>query len=137
VSHSISTDSEGRDIFVVDAHRDRKRLGVGNTAVGAFSLFSLTIGDNNTAVGAGALDLNKGDSNTAVGAAALLLNVFGTQNTAVGTAALENNASGNNNTANGAFAPRRARLSRGLTSGWLTRIAAVSDLLCDRMKSFA
>jgi len=78
--------------------------GVGNTAIGAYSLFSNSLADANTAVGAGSLDLNQGDSNTAVGAAALLLNVFGTRNAAVGTAALEFNSNGTDNTAIGAFA---------------------------------
>src|SRR5215470_12781900 len=64
--------------------------GVANTALGAYSMFSTTTASFNTAVGAGALDLNTGDSNTAVGVAALLLNT-GTENTAVGTAALESN----------------------------------------------
>ena len=61
-------------------------------------------GVNNTAVGAGALDLNNGNNNTAVGTAALLLNTTGGDNTAVGVAALELNSTGINNTANGAFA---------------------------------
>jgi len=78
--------------------------GVGNTAIGTFSLFSVSTGNFNTALGAGSLDLNLGDSNTATGAAALLFNTIGTQNTAVGTAALESNNKGANNTASGAFA---------------------------------
>jgi hypothetical protein len=90
--------------------------GVANSAFGAFSQFSITTGNFNTAVGAGALDLNNADSNTAIGTAALLLNTFGaglhsgTQNTAVGTAALEINTGGANqgegsfNGAVGAFA---------------------------------
>jgi hypothetical protein len=90
--------------------------GIANSAFGAFSQFSITTGNFNTAVGAGALDLNNADSNTAVGAAALLLNTFGagaqtgTENTAVGTAALEINSGGANfsdgsfNGAVGAFA---------------------------------
>ena len=57
-------------------------LGLGNTAIGTFSLFSVTAGSFNTAVGAGALDLNTADSNTATGAAALLFNTTGTENTA-------------------------------------------------------
>jgi len=64
-------------------------------------LFSVTTGSFNTAVGAGALDLNTADSNTATGAAALLFNTTGTENTANGTAALEFNTTGSNNTANG------------------------------------
>jgi hypothetical protein len=63
-------------------------LGLGNTAIGTFSLFSVTTGNFNTAVGAGALDLNTADSNTATGAAALLLNTTGTNNTANGVATL-------------------------------------------------
>jgi trimeric autotransporter adhesin len=70
--------------------------GVGNTGIGTFSLFSVTTGNFNTAVGAGALDLNTGDSNTAIGTAALLFNTTGTENTAIGTAALEFNHSGLN-----------------------------------------
>jgi hypothetical protein len=63
--------------------------GVANSAFGAYSMFSLTVGNFNTAVGVAALDLNNADSNTAVGAAALLLNTDGTENTATGTAALQ------------------------------------------------
>src|ERR1051325_2008347 len=77
--------------------------GLGNTALGAYSLFSTSIGNFNTAVGAGALDLNTGDSNTAVGAAALLLNT-GTENTATGVDALVFNEDGAQDTADGAFA---------------------------------
>ena len=79
--------------------------GVGNTAVGWYSLFGTTTSNYNTAVGAGALDLNTADSNTAVGTAALLLNTMGTLNTAVGTGALEfNGGLGSYNTAIGANA---------------------------------
>jgi hypothetical protein len=78
--------------------------GVGNTGIGTFSLFSVSTGNFNTAVGAGSLDLNLGDSNTATGAAALLFNTTGTENTANGTAALEFNDTGFQNTASGAFA---------------------------------
>ena len=67
--------------------------GAGNTALGAYSLFSTTTANFNTAVGAGALDLNTGDENTAVGVAALLLNT-GTENAGVGVDALGLNTSG-------------------------------------------
>src|SRR6266496_5653152 len=77
---------------------------VGNTAIGAYSLFSVTTGGYNTAVGAGALEFNTAENNTATGAAALLFNTTGTNNTANGTAALELNETGNFNTASGAFA---------------------------------
>jgi hypothetical protein len=77
--------------------------GAGNTALGAFSMFSTTTASFNTAVGAGALDLNTGDQNTAVGVAALLLNT-GTNNTGVGVDALGLNTTGESNAAVGAFA---------------------------------
>jgi len=92
-------------------------LGVGNTALGTFSMFSVTTGNFNTAVGAGALDLNTADSNTATGAAALLLNTTGTENTANGTAALEFNDSGSFNTAVGTFALFNSTASRNTAIG--------------------
>jgi hypothetical protein len=76
--------------------------GVANSAFGAFSLFSNTTGNNNTAVGVAALDLNNGDNNTAVGTAALLKNTAN-GSVAVGTSALFNNVDGAGNTAVGAF----------------------------------
>ena len=85
--------------------------GVGDTAVGWYSLFSNTDGSLNTGVGAATLVLNVGDQstgdgvdNTAVGAAALFLNITGSDNTAVGTATLVNNSTGDSNSAFGAFA---------------------------------
>ena len=77
--------------------------GTANTGLGAFTLFSTTTASFNTAVGAGALDLNTGDSNTAVGVATLLLNT-GTENTALGVDALGLNTTGAFNAAVGAFA---------------------------------
>ena len=78
--------------------------GVANTGIGWYSLFATDSGSNNTAVGAGALDLNTADNNTAVGVAALLLNTTGTNNTANGVGALVFNDTGEGNTATGAFA---------------------------------
>ena len=75
--------------------------GVGDTAVGWFSLFSNAEGSFNTATGAGALLFNTADRNTATGAAALLSNTIGSGNTANGVVALLNNTEGNGNTANG------------------------------------
>jgi hypothetical protein len=75
--------------------------GVGNTAVGWFSLFSDVEGGFNTAIGVGALALNTGGSNTGIGAAALILNTGGERNTAVGTGAMVHNNVGNDNTAVG------------------------------------
>jgi Chaperone of endosialidase len=78
--------------------------GVGNTAIGWYSLLSDTNGSYNTGVGAGTLLLNTSSSNTAVGAAALLLNTTGDENTASGSSALEQNRKASLNTALGAFA---------------------------------
>jgi Chaperone of endosialidase len=77
--------------------------GAGNTALGAYSLFSTATASFNTAIGALALDLNTGDQNTAVGVAALLLNT-GANNTAIGVDALGLNTAGGSNAAVGAFA---------------------------------
>ena len=85
--------------------------GVGNAAVGWFSLWSNTDGSFNTGVGVGTLLFNVGDqaafegvNNTAIGAAALLFNTTGSDNTATGVGALLNNTEGTNNTATGEFA---------------------------------
>ena len=82
--------------------------GIGNTAVGWFSLFSNTDGSFNTAVGAGTLLFNignqasgEGTQNTAIGTAALLNNTTGASNTATSTTALLNNTTGNDNVATG------------------------------------
>ena len=75
--------------------------GLGNTGVGWYSLFGNSTGSYNTAIGAGALDLNNGDNNTATGVAALLLNTTGIQNTANGAFALYNNSAGGGNIAIG------------------------------------
>jgi len=82
--------------------------GVGNAAVGWYSLFSNTDGSFNTALGAGTLLFNVGDQsngdgtqNTAIGAGALLLNTTGFSNTADGAFALFSNTEGSANTANG------------------------------------
>jgi hypothetical protein len=85
--------------------------GVGNAAVGWFSLFSNTDGSFNTAVGAGTLLFNVGNQttgdgvqNTAIGTAALLSNTTGLNNTAVGTQALLSNTTGIEHTACGSGA---------------------------------
>jgi hypothetical protein len=75
--------------------------GIANTAVGWFSQHAVMDGSYNTAVGAGALDLNNANENTAVGTGALLLNTTGANNTAVGAFALINNTDGNGSTAIG------------------------------------
>jgi hypothetical protein len=75
--------------------------GLGNTAVGWFSLKSNVGASFNTGMGTGTLLLNTADQNTAVGAAALLLNTAGEFNTAVGVSALLSNTQGSFNTATG------------------------------------
>ncbi len=96
----------GGVLNTADGHRAMPFVtgtATGNSAFGAFSLFSNTANNFNTAVGAGALDLNTADNNTAVGATALFLNTTGSDNTAMGAAALLNNTA-DANTAIGAFA---------------------------------
>ena len=73
--------------------------GTYNTAVGFFSLGTLSTGQFCTGVGAGALLLNTADENTATGAGALLSDTVGFSNTANGAFALFSNVSGSNNTA--------------------------------------
>ncbi len=82
--------------------------GVGNAAVGWYSLFNNTDGSFNTALGAGTLLFNIGNQttgdgleNTAIGTAALLSNTTGQENTANGALALFSNITGDNNTATG------------------------------------
>jgi len=67
--------------------------GAANTAVGWFSLKSVTTGSFNTGVGAGTLVLNTGNENTAVGTTALLLNTA-SGNAAEGSGTLLNNTTG-------------------------------------------
>jgi hypothetical protein len=85
--------------------------GIGNTAVGWYSLFLAGDASFNTGVGAGALALTTrtgtgvaGDDNTAVGTAAMLLNTAGHDNTANGTDALLFNEIASFNCAIGSFA---------------------------------
>jgi Chaperone of endosialidase len=82
--------------------------GVGNAAIGWFSLWSNTDGSYNTALGAGTLLFNIGNQstaegmkNTAIGTAALLSNTVGSANTAMGSSALLSNTEGDGNTAVG------------------------------------
>jgi trimeric autotransporter adhesin len=78
--------------------------GIGNTAIGWYSLFAVNDGSFNTGVGAGALAVNGAWNNTAVGAGAMLLNGSGAADVAVGTNALLYNVGGSANNAVGAFA---------------------------------
>jgi len=82
-----------------------KRLtsGIGNSAFGWRSLFSVTTSSYNTGLGGGTLALNIADQNTATGVASLILNTTGTRNTANGAAAMVWNNDGNDNAAVGDF----------------------------------
>jgi len=74
--------------------------GLGNTAVGSFSLKSDVNGSFNTGIGAGTLLFNTGDTSTGDGTE----NTTGSENTAVGVAALSNNTTASGNTAIGSNA---------------------------------
>jgi Chaperone of endosialidase len=79
-------------------------IGNNNTATGFLAL-NLNNGNNNTATGVNALFNNRtGNNNTATGGGALFRNVSGTNNTAIGLNALFNNRAGSNNIALGNFA---------------------------------
>src|SRR5437016_10792143 len=73
--------------------------GLYNSAFGFLSVLSLSDGNFDTGVGAGALFVDNGGTNTAVGAAALFSNTTGSDNNAVGAFALFNNIEGDFNNA--------------------------------------
>src|SRR5216110_465394 len=75
--------------------------GLYNSAFGFLSVLSLSDGNFDTGVGAGALLVDNGGQNTAIGAGALLNNSTGANKTAVGTFALFNNTAGFFNNAHG------------------------------------
>ena len=77
--------------------------GIGNSAFGWRSLFSVTTASYNTGLGGGTLALNIADENTATGVASLILNTTGARNTANGAAAMVFNDDGNDNAAVGDF----------------------------------
>jgi hypothetical protein len=77
--------------------------GIGNSAFGWRSLFSVSTSSYNTGLGAGTLALNTAEANTATGVASLVLNTTGTRNTANGAAAMVWNSDGQDNTAVGYF----------------------------------
>ncbi len=75
--------------------------GLYNSAFGFLSVLSLSDGNFDTGVGAGALLVDNGGKNTAVGAGALFSNTDAGNNTAVGTFAMFTNSHGISNTAVG------------------------------------
>src|SRR5438132_6747826 len=75
--------------------------GLYNSAFGFLSVLSLSDGNFDTGVGAGALLVDNGGTNTAVGAGALLSNTTGSNNNAVGAFALFTNVDGGDNNAVG------------------------------------
>jgi hypothetical protein len=88
-----------------EGHQALKSLtsGIGNSAFGWRSLFSVTTASYNTGLGGGTLALNIADENTATGVASLILNTTGTRNTANGAAAMVFNDNGADNAAVGDF----------------------------------
>jgi len=88
-----------------EGHQALKNLtsGIGNSAFGWRSLFSVTTEGYNTGLGGGTLALNIAEANTATGVASLILNTTGTRNTANGAAAMVFNGNGNDNAAVGYF----------------------------------
>jgi hypothetical protein len=78
--------------------------GLTNTAVGAGALNLNTTGNLNTATGTSALSRATADRNTANGALALQFNTTGTFNIAMGAEAMRNNTTGSANTAVGTLA---------------------------------
>ena len=78
---------------------------VANTAIGAKSLFSNSVGSFNTATGSYSLTNNTiGENNSAYGSSALFKNIEGNDNTAIGASALYKNTNGSNNIAIGSNA---------------------------------
>src|SRR5437879_12988358 len=75
--------------------------GLYNSAFGFLSVLSLSDGNFDTGVGAGALLVDNGGQNTAVGAGALFSNTTGSPNTAVGAFAMFFNVDGSSNAAVG------------------------------------
>lgn len=105
---SQKLDVVGRIKSSLDSTFNEIRVGKGggnlsrNVTAGVLPLEFNSTGNDNTAVGYGAMNVNTtGNNNTALGSIALLSNNIGALNTAVGYGALNKNTSGNNNTAVG------------------------------------
>ena len=100
---SISAVVNGNTDLVIDINGYyTPDLGNNNTAVGLGALLANTSGEDNTAIGLGALYKNTtGNFNVATGVSALYSNTVGAYNTAFGAAALVSLATGTNNSALG------------------------------------
>jgi hypothetical protein len=93
----LATSTSGNDNVAIGDYTMRTYTGSSSTAVGAQAMANGTpnTGDNNTAIGAGAMNANaSGASNTAVGASALTSNTTASNNTAVGYQAGYSNTTG-------------------------------------------
>ncbi|HLF63362.1 MAG TPA: tail fiber domain-containing protein [Saprospiraceae bacterium] len=85
LSNNPSTVIQGIDNTAIGAGSLRTNtLGANNTAIGYHSLYNNDEGSYNTAIGYTALDQNDGTFNTACGTGALYYNVGGYENTALG-----------------------------------------------------
>lgn len=95
-----------------------------NLLFGAQALAHVTDGENNTAIGHWALNLNNGIENTAVGVQTLQNNLDGSYNVAVGAFTLSSNTGGACNTAAGAYSLMTNTLGYGNTAfGYLALYA--------------
>jgi hypothetical protein len=113
VGIGLATPSQKLDVVgkiksTLDSTFNEVRVGKGggnlarNVTAGVLPLEFNSTGNDNTAIGYGAMNVNQsGSNNVAVGSSALLSNTIGALNTAVGYGSLNRNISGNNNTAVG------------------------------------
>jgi len=96
--HNKGTDN----IYVGENSGSLNATANNNTALGAYSLYSVTSGHSQTAIGSSALrNTTSGQQNTAVGYWAMYSNTTGSYNTALGYKAISANTSGTENTAAG------------------------------------
>jgi hypothetical protein len=126
----ISPDDEGGTYFGLYAGERELTTGPNpnpryNTAFGNRSLWKLTTGQNNTAMGQAALRENNASNNTAVGQGALANSTTGNNNTAFGSLTLIGNLTGGGNTAIGSAADVSAsNLVNATAIGFATTVNA-------------
>jgi hypothetical protein len=88
--------------FGLHALDNTSSSGLGNTAIGYYSMQLNTSGGSNTASGYGSLQNNTtGSFNSAFGTNSMVTNTTGSQNAGIGYGSLEFNTTGNYNSANG------------------------------------